>query len=630
MWVRSWEQAALGFAKMAITPEETDEQQPLLSSRSGCAIVADVRLDNRDELLAQLPDRPETDTSDAELILRAYEAWGVDCVDKLLGDFAWVIWDPREMRMVCARDTSGQRALFYYLDRETFSAASEIHQILQDPALPVEPNNERILSFLTPQNMIRNEKQMAKTFYKDITAIEPGHVLVVTPDHHTLRKYWELEPVEIRYRHDHEYADHLRELLFEVVRTRLRSTHPIGALLSGGLDSSSVVCTAQEIYRQPGNVNPGFVTFSHVFDGLDCDERPLIETIRDKYDIDARFVEFRAAAGRLRTEPQGFYESPTVAFSQERDAMLGPAQASGVRAILTGEIADSCVAGSWLVFDSLLRQGRLRELSQVIRDYRQATGTSWTVTMLHTFGPLLPLEMQKQVTLLYTRRWLQRHQDHFGPRWMTPEFRATLTQRASEAALEANRARRFANETRHWEYDLLYPPEVARFPAPWSLEIWRPFADRRLHQFLLGVPPEQKFATQSSGEPYARSKWLLRRAMDGVLPDAIRQRTSKTIFSEVRQHELDRNWSTWESVFGPNGQSELARRGYISPDRFWLRLQEARQQPTGTDMTYIMHMGGLETWLRMLRLPRQQLTTIDTSSAVSSSATETLHIAGVH
>ena len=130
------EAVGLGHAKLAVTAEEADEQQPLVSPRTGCIVVADARLDNREELLAKLPDRPPTTASDAELILRAYETWGADAPVHLLGDFAFVLWDPRQQRLVCARDTSAQRWLYYRVDHCTFAAATEIHQLLQDPASP--------------------------------------------------------------------------------------------------------------------------------------------------------------------------------------------------------------------------------------------------------------------------------------------------------------------------------------------------------------------------------------------------------------------------------------------------------------------------------------------------------------
>jgi len=149
-YVRVWHTVGLGHAKLAVTLEEEPEQQPLISPRTGCAVIADARLDNRAHLLARLPDNPSSTVSDAELILRAYEAWGPKAAAELLGDFAFAIWDPRDRRIVCARDTSGQRCLFYRLDQRTFAAASEIQQLLQDRAVPIEPNVERVREYLVP------------------------------------------------------------------------------------------------------------------------------------------------------------------------------------------------------------------------------------------------------------------------------------------------------------------------------------------------------------------------------------------------------------------------------------------------------------------------------------------------
>jgi asparagine synthase (glutamine-hydrolysing) len=623
MWIRSWESVALGFAKLTITPEEVHEQQPLVSPRTGCAIIADVRLDNRADLLCRLPGRLPAASSDADLILHAYETWDIEAVHHLLGDFAFVIWDPRDQRLVCARDTSGQRALFYRLDHAVFIAASEIQQLFQDPALPIEPNDERIFSFLTPHNMFRNEQQEAMTFYKDVYLLPPGHVLTISRSDHHLWQYWEFQPSgKIRYRHDDDYVEHFRALMFDVTQCRLRSIHPVGVLLSGGLDSSSVVCTAQDLYRAAGADDGGMTSFSVVFDGLDCDERPYIESIRSKYGFDMRYLPAQTFGGRLQPEPRGFLEGPNMGVIEEGNAMFGAVQAAGVRALLTGDVADGCVGGSWLIFDSLLRQGRLRELYDHIQVYRREMDPSWTRVALYTAAPLLPLALQRQVMLYRTRRRLRRMQHLLLPAWMPEALRSALADRAAQRALAAERERRFANETLHWESGILYPPSVARYPAPWSLSIWRPFADRRLHEFLFAIPPEQKFATHPRLESsYARSKWILRRAMAGIVPDEIRLRATKTVFGEVSSNEIQRQWQLYASVFGPDARSELAERGYVDPAAFWGRLQEAREQVQGNDMVYLMQMIGLETWLRTFRLPRSQRVTVPGPFAVQPPST---------
>jgi len=610
--VRTWDSVALGQARLTVTPEERDERQPLVSLNSGCAVVADIRLDNRDELLAEFGGHVPTTISDAALVLRVYERWGTAFVDHLLGDFAVVIWDPRERRMVCARDTSGQRALYYRLDDATFVAASEIHQIFQDPAVPIEPNDEHIETFLTPQYMFRNEPQLPTTFYKDIHLLPAGHLLVVNEDSHRIERYWSLNPRrEIRYRRDEDYAEHFRELLRTAVVARLRSTAPVGVLLSGGLDSSSIATTALAHYRDTSGGTGGLISFSIVFDGLDCDERPLIESIQAKYGHDARYIPSGDFAGRLRLTPTGFMEGPNMGVGAERDAMFRTIASAGVRVILTGDIADGCVGGSWLVFDSLLRQGRLRVLYQHMQAYRHAIDPSWRRIALYTLAPQLPLSLQRRVMLLRRQRQNSYLQHKLLPDWMPERLRSHISERAVAEAIEAEQNRIFTNETRQFESSTLYPPTIARHPAPWPIQIARPYADRRLHEFLLAIPPEQKFSIDpNGGSSYARSKSLIRRGLEGILPDEIRLRTNKTVFGQVTDNEVQRQWDDYEATFGPGKRSEISQRGYVEPDRFWDRLIQARDGVKKTDTVYLMQMIGLETWLRTFRLPRAERLTI--------------------
>lgn len=613
VWVRNWNTISMGYAKTTVTPEEIDEQQPLVSPRTGCSIVADIRLDNRTDLRRILGSLPAS-TSDAELALRAYERWDSDAISHLLGDFAFVIWDPRNQEVVCGRDSSGQRPLFYRVDDRTFAAASEIHQLLQDQSAPVEPNEDRILFGLQTNNIFRNDKQYASTYYRGIYSIPPGHLMIVSSDRHRLKRYWELGPrQEIRYRGDADYAEHFRDLLFTCVKDRLRSIHPVTIALSGGLDSASVACIALELARDNGTPVPDISAVSSIFEGLDCDERPYIETIRAKYGIDVRYVPSNGVNSRLQLEPQRFQESPNMALNDDRAALLAAATAGGARVILTGDVADSCVQGTWLVFDSLLRQGRLRDLRHHAREYQEAVGASRQLIALYTLAPVLPLAMQRRVMAASARRWLARHEGMMLPRWMPEPLRATLEERSAEAAIHAEVTRRFANQTRHYEAHLLDPPEVAGSASPLSLQTWRPFADRRLHEFLLAIPPEQKFnVAPGSGSPYARSKWILRRAMEGILPDTIRLRTMKTNFSQAHSNSIDLQWPLYEAAFGPKGGSEIARRGYVIADQFWSRLEQARAGIAAPDSVYVSHLVGIETWLRAFNLPRAQFVTIPT------------------
>jgi asparagine synthase (glutamine-hydrolysing) len=606
----TWHEAsvALGHVKLAVTPEDAADRQPIVSQATGCVLVADVRLDNRQDLLGVFPDLRASAgerVSDAAIVLRAYEVWGEDSFARLLGDFALVIWDARRRCLVAARDTSGQRPLYYRADLGTFAFASEIHQLFQDPAVAMAPNEARILDDLTPHFVYQNEQDRAATYYDGILALPAGHRLNVTEDELQVRQYWTFQPPrELRYRRDEDYEAHFRDLLFDVVAARLRSSHPVGALLSGGLDSSSVVCVAQELYRAGRATDGGFVSLSAVFDGLECDERMFVEDVREKYRLDARFVRAAERAARLALAPAGFRASP-LPGTGEREALLEEAERSGVRAVLTGDVADACVRGSRAVLDSLILHGRLAAFRRHLRAYRRATGaSSRQVAIELCLLPLLPLFVQRPAHAALTRRLLTRYRRQLLPSWMAAPYQEQVAERNLELSLEVERHRQFRSPARELEYRLLYPPSAAPLPAGWPVEIRRPFADRRLHEFLLAIPPEQKFEPHpDTDEPYAGSKWLVRRALRGILPESVRTRTTPTHFGAVFVEELRRRWSEYEAAFGPGAKSEVAGRGLVNQDAFWSRLEALRNGAHAPDLLYVVRVVGLETWLRALAQP---------------------------
>jgi len=173
--------------------------------------------------------------------------------------------------------------------------------------------------------------------------------------------------------------------------------------------------------------------------------------------------------------------------------------------------------------------------------------------------------------------------------------------------IEAERQRRFSSPARNEEAAMLRPPESAHHPSPWTTEYSRPFADRRLHEFLLAIPPDQKFEPHPDTDQfYAGSKWLMRRALHGVLPESVRTRTAKTEFSAWFHEELERQWPAYEALFGPDVKSHIGARGYVDQARFWSRLIRLREGDFGVDIIWVKLVIGLERWLRALEQPRGQ------------------------
>jgi asparagine synthase (glutamine-hydrolysing) len=609
MSVCGFGRAALGYAACAVTAEELDERQPLLSTQSGCAIIADARLDNRAELIARLPAASPRQ-SDAALLLALYEAHGLAMLPWLLGDFALVIWDPREQALVCARDTSGQRDLFYRLDQRSFAAASEIWQLFQDPRASIEPNEDRIRDYLVPLNMERNEKQSSETFYQGIRSVEAGHVLII--DTHGLRDraYWRLEPqAEIRYRREEEYAEHFRDLLFKAVKARLRSAAPLGAMLSGGLDSSSVVCAALTMRRSESTPVQPLNAFSLVFDGEVHDERRYIEEIEATYDVAVRYIRPNSYAGRLQLEPDVFLQAPSDALPSMYNQLYAEAARIGTRVLLTGEVADAYVRGSPFVLDRLLRQGRFGDARRNYRTIRALSNLSrLEIGLLGCVAPLLPISAQVAVTNRYSAQLERRGRGRLAPLWMAPALRQQIEQRHWELTRKIDHDRRFADPTREQDYRLLYQPEVGIRAPSLPLQFARPYADRRLHAFMLAIPSEVKFLPAGDTTTlYGSEKRVVRCAMRGIVPESIRSRTNKTVFDAVRDHEVEEQFPRLRAIFGPGGRSTIAQRGYIDAERFWDRLQRLHAGEGGADYGYITALLNLETWFRSVDVARCRL-----------------------
>jgi len=272
------EHCGIGHTLLATTPELQYERQPFVHTETGCVITADVRLDNREELLAalELSERRAT-TGDAELILRAYLEWSEGCVDRLLGDFAFAIWDPRRRMLLCARDHLGMRPLYYHhVQGQHFLFASDARAILVLPQVPYQVNQGRIADFLVPQ---LEWIDYTSTFFEGVCRLPPAHKLTVTSAGVDVVEYWKpLPQTDLAPQSDEGYANGFLEVFNHAVEARLRApANTVGSMLSGGMDSGSVVAIAREILsaRDDGPLT----TYSAARrDVADCEESRAINS----------------------------------------------------------------------------------------------------------------------------------------------------------------------------------------------------------------------------------------------------------------------------------------------------------------------------------------------------------------
>jgi len=527
-------QIGMGHRMLHTTPESLHEKLPMANDRGDLVITADARIDNRDELLTSLEinGRTRDETSDAELILKAYEKWGEDCPARLLGDFAFAIWDGRERRLFCARDPIGIKPFYYHVDRnrKRFLCASEPRQIFQDPSVSRQPN----LSFIG-RYLLNESPEQEETLYMGVTRLPPAHSLTCIGEKIQKRQYWDVDPSkEFRYRTDEEYADHFLALFQDAVRSRLRSCGPVGAWLSGGLDSSSIVCTAQKLYQERAIEGKGFETFSILFDELPCDERRYIEAVVQKWGLRAHTFSYEKNADsvdirKVLCYPDVLYD-PTLFISEPA---LRSARQRGIKVILCGLGGDDLLAAGFYHLADLLRQLRIRELvAQAKRDAVTYEKRALDLLVNDALRPLLP-----QPVKLGLRALLKPLRGTGIPAHVNPDFfkkfclKDHTRKRAPQRKFPTLSQEEIYTCLRYeWNTNVVVPT-IDLFNARFSLETRYPFFDRRLVEYLMGIPEDQRWRGDLP-------KTVLRNAMQGILPDAIQQRKTKADFTMLYDMEL--------------------------------------------------------------------------------------------
>jgi asparagine synthase (glutamine-hydrolysing) len=515
---------AIGHRALNTTHENGSALGLLRDDATGLCLTFDGRIDNSEELRSLLDvGASADDTSDEQLVMAAYRKWGEECPAHLLGDFAFAIWDAQRKQLFCARDPLGVRPLFHARIGDTIVCASEIGALFALPGLKQEPN----LAILAAR-LLRKFVEFDDTLYKGVFRIPMAHSLTITRDGARLRRYWDIDPGhQIRYRSDGEYAEHFRELFFEAVRSRLRSVRPIAALLSGGLDSSSIACAAESIRKNANTAQPRLETFSMVFDRLSsCDERPFMNEVIHRYGTKANFhVADRdlavAAIDRHKRCPGLLYSPQGMILG----AMLDDMRNAGFRVMLDGTGGDELAGNGFRHRMALTRRGKWLSLSALVGEFASTYQISpWRLFFDACFKPALPAS----VRALYRRlkspirtapspsivpddalAWTGAS-DRMAQVPPIPTFREPV-----QAEMYAAIFTGWAPTVQTENYELIV--------AYSGIELRQPFRDRRLVEFALALPPGQLWRD-------GWSRFAFRNAMRNVVPERILKRRGKGIF----------------------------------------------------------------------------------------------------
>ncbi len=277
---RLWREnhVGLGHRMLRTSPEASVEILPYHDLETGLVISSDARLDNRAELIDRLgKDGFKVDLiPDSRIILSAYCRWKSECLQHLVGDFSFAIWDSNVQKLFCARDHFGVKPFFYYFQGGIFIFCSESKVIAEISGIDVSINEARLADALTPH---LEGLDKTSTCYKQVLRLPPAHYLEITRDKMSLQEYWKAQPSkEILFQSDAEYQEALTEILTRSVAARCRGIENPAILLSGGVDSAAILGLSRHLYKN--NALKNVHSFSGISENIgDCKESQMIQRL---------------------------------------------------------------------------------------------------------------------------------------------------------------------------------------------------------------------------------------------------------------------------------------------------------------------------------------------------------------
>lgn len=515
---------ALGHRRLSVIDLGITGHQPMCTADRRLWVVYNGEIYNYVELRAELEGigYAFVSHSDTEVILHAYREWGEKCLDRFNGMFAFVLIDRSARRVFAARDRFGVKPLYLWRSSQGLVAmASEIKQFLTLPGWSSKVNGQRAYEFLNWGLIDHTEE----TLFDGVRQLRGGECihcsldeLLVSPP---VRRWYQLVPRS--FQGDMKAAaDELSALFTDAVRLRLRADVPVGSCLSGGLDSSSIVCVANQLLRSAG-VASQQNTFSACANVKRYDERSYIDTVVDHTGVQAHYVypdlhelfETLDVMTWHQDEPFG----STSIYAQWHVFKL--AAETRVKVLLDGQGADELLAGYHGFFAphfaGLFAAGRWGMLLREMRAAKRLHGLGFAAASKYLADAVLPEPLRQPLRLLAGKSsaapsWFNRDLFTVDDRDPSPAYglKTTSVDQMAYALLTATSVPMLL----HWE---------DRDSMAHSVESRLPFLDFRVVEFLMGLPAEMKLSD-------ATTKRVLREAMRGILPEPIRTRMDKMGF----------------------------------------------------------------------------------------------------
>ncbi len=505
----------LAHARLSIIDLSERGHQPMCTRDDSLWIVYNGEIYNYLEIKAELVSKGYEFKSktDTEVILYAYQEWGVDCLTRFNGMWAFAIWNRREKRLFCARDRFGVKPFYYYLDEHTFIFASEIKQILECKEYERNPNDMLIYDYL----VIGFEDHTRETFFKNVYQLKGSEYAILDLNKRTFEKkrYYDLNGINKLVCKESDYYLRFRELFTDSVKLRLRSDVPVGSCLSGGLDSSAIVSIIATLWKEEERVL--FNTFTACWDDKKIDERKYSEAIVESSGVSGNFIypsseDLTEDLTSLIWHQEEPFGSLSI-FAQW--SVMKAARDKGVTVLLDGQGGDEVFLGyeryyAWILLD-LIRQSKVKIfIHELMSGSKNSKLSQSEMILFYIYFNL------NQIRAL----WLHQR----AKRFMKRDFMKCYN--ISDRLNTFNRVGTVANLQKLEIQDVQLPHLLKyadRNSMAFSIETRLPLLDYRLVEFALSIPSE--FMIRNGW-----TKNVIREGLKGIIPENIRKRKNKVGF----------------------------------------------------------------------------------------------------
>jgi asparagine synthase (glutamine-hydrolysing) len=537
---------AMGMRRLSILDPTPAGHQPMTSSDGRFTIVHNGEIYNFLELADELEAlghsfRTGTDT---EVILSAYASWGPECVERFNGIWALAIWDHNEESLFLSRDRVGVKPLFLARRGSHIAFASEIKALRKVPWVSDEVRPDVIRRYLLEGKHDRG----TDTFFRDVESFPPAHWMLLSRDNTRTKRYWQPPALSTDssiapQRGDRDLVDAFRALFIDAVALQLRSDVPLGSCLSGGLDSSSIVCTAAALRRgdlaasyaghhRERAANPQLAFFAE-FREAGIDERPYVDAVVAESGVILRTTSPDAAAfleslrGVLAAQDEPFGSLSILAQYH----VMRIARDAGVKVLLDGQGADELLAG-YANYRGIRMAGALRSQDLRVIAEAGAAVVSGRAPRRSTLGYAVIGARPLPAQLI---------RGSMPVAWLGARTRELRRREAAEGGDGTLLVRKLWADLAHDNLPMLLRYEDRNSMA-FGIEARVPFLDHRLIEASLALPDRLKI------DRHGRQKAVLRRAMKGIVPDVILNRRDKVAFQPPQDKWLRQTEERWRRI----------------------------------------------------------------------------------